>query len=865
MLSFNTFLVVLALTAASGLTWFSDQIADIPRIELGADVLANRAEPGEPQNFLLVGIDQSDGLDPDDPVNIGRNPESVLSDTIMVLRVIPETEEAHLISFPRDLWVTIAGTGGQSKINNALGIGGPETLIRTVEENFGIPIHHYVQVNFLGFRELVGILGGVPMYFPASVRDPNTGLAVDVPEGGACVTLDPVQALAFVRSRQKYQTLVDGVWETDYTGDLGRIERQQLFMRLALQRAIDRGARNPTTLRQFIDVGKDHVLLDDTLSTGDLFDLGSQFSEFDPDTLQTYELPVGGWDGGRGKCALPPRRAGAGRAERVPGSQQRGHHPRRDQGERAQRFGSARTGHVGRQRPGQSRVLGRLGVRCRLVRLRADRRSLPPGKPPAGGRSGSVPGRRAALRGGRRAGRRERGAGDGEGLHRSEERAASPGGLRGGAGRGGDDDLLDRALVAFHHVDGAADHADHDRCGSGAAARSPLLSSAVAVGTGRSRGPAPRRYALPPVSSTIAIVGAGYVGLTTGACFAHLGHDVVCADVDSEKVERLGRGDVPIVEEGLSELVGEGLRSGRLSFVLGAAEAVRDREFAYLCVPTPQGPDGRADLGYIEGAAREIARALPADSVVVNKSTVPVGSTRLVEHVMGRPDVPVVSNPEFLREGSAVHDFLHPDRIVIGADDQAAAIRVASLYLGIPAPLMVTDPASAETIKYASNAFLAAKISFVNAVAAVCEAVGADVADVVLGMGYDRRIGQEFLKPGPGFGGSCFPKDVQALIRIAEDGGYDFSLLKGVLEVNLEQFDRVVDKVVAAAGGSVQGTRIGVLGLTFKAGTDDLRDSPALAVVDRLCERGAAVRGYDPTHPTGLGSLEVVRRRVRRM
>ncbi len=273
--------------------------------------------------------------------------------------------------------------------------------------------------------------------------------------------------------------------------------------------------------------------------------------------------------------------------------------------------------------------------------------------------------------------------------------------------------------------------------------------------------------------SKVAVIGAGYVGLTTAACFAHLGHEVFCADIDAERVEQLQRGEVPILEAGLEQLVAEGIGSGRLHFVLGAARAAEQAEFSYLSVPTPQGHDGRADLSYIEAAAREIGPVLPPEAIVVNKSTVPVGSTRVVEQALGRSDVYVVSNPEFLREGSAVSDFLHPDRVVIGSEDQSAAIRVASLYVGVPAPLMVTDPASAETIKYASNAFLATKLSFVNAVAAVCEAVGADVNDVVLGMGYDKRIGHDFLKPGPGYGGSCFPKDTSALIRIAEDGGYD--------------------------------------------------------------------------------------------
>ena len=348
------------------------------------------------------------------------------------------------------------------------------------------------------------------------------------------------------------------------------------------------------------------------------------------------------------------------------------------------------------------------------------------------------------------------------------------------------------------------------------------------------------------MASTIAVVGTGYVGLTTGVCFSHLGHNVTCADIDPDKIERLSRGEIPILEAGLEELVAEGLQSGRLRFVLGAANAVGDAEFVYLCVPTPQGPDGSADLSYLDAAAAEIGPHLQPEAVVINKSTVPVGSTGRVERALGRSDVHVVSNPEFLREGSAVNDFLHPDRVVIGADDQSAAIRVAALYLGVPAPFMVTDPASAETIKYASNAFLAAKLSFVNSVAAVCEAVGADVNDVVLGMGYDKRIGHEFLRPGPGWGGSCFPKDVRALVRIAEDAGYDFDLLHSVVRVNSQQFDRTAEKVRAAAGGSLDGQRIAVWGLTFKANTDDLRESPSLHVIDGLVAAGAEVHGYDP-------------------
>jgi UDPglucose 6-dehydrogenase len=353
----------------------------------------------------------------------------------------------------------------------------------------------------------------------------------------------------------------------------------------------------------------------------------------------------------------------------------------------------------------------------------------------------------------------------------------------------------------------------------------------------------------------IAVIGAGYVGLTTAACFSHLGHDVVCADVDEERVAQLTNGEVPIVEAGLDALVRDGLEQGNLSFVVGNAEAARIAEFAYLCVPTPQGDDGSADLSYIEAAAREIGPVLRAEAVVVNKSTVPVGSTRVVERVLCRDDVVVVSNPEFLREGSAVHDFLNPDRIVIGSDDQSAAVRVASLYIGVTAPIIVTDPASAETIKYASNAFLATKISFVNAIAAVCEAVGADVKDVVLGMGYDKRIGHEFLKPGPGWGGSCFPKDSRALVHIADDAGYSFDLLSGVITVNEDQFHRVVAKVRASVGGSLAGVKVGVWGLTFKARTDDTRDSPALRIVELLGEQGADVRAYDPAVKGPVGGV----------
>ncbi len=355
----------------------------------------------------------------------------------------------------------------------------------------------------------------------------------------------------------------------------------------------------------------------------------------------------------------------------------------------------------------------------------------------------------------------------------------------------------------------------------------------------------------------IAVIGTGYVGLTTGACFAHLGHDVVCADIDADKVAMLQRGEIPIVEKDLDRYVKEGISSGKLSFVLGAVEASKDCEFHYLCVPTPQGEDGSADLSYLESAAAEIAECLPAGSVVVNKSTVPVGSTGIVSRVLNRSDVAVVSNPEFLREGTAMDDFLNPDRVVIGCNDQQAAMRVASLYAKVRAPIMVTDPISAETIKYASNAFLASKLSFVNAIANLCEAVGADVNDVVLGMGYDRRIGKEFLHPGPGWGGSCFPKDTIALAKIASDHGYEFTFLNEVLKVNDEQFDRTAQKVLDVLGHDPAGRRVACWGLTFKAGTDDLRQSPAIEVLKRIGEAGVQIKAYDPAVGSPIDGLDV--------
>jgi UDPglucose 6-dehydrogenase len=357
------------------------------------------------------------------------------------------------------------------------------------------------------------------------------------------------------------------------------------------------------------------------------------------------------------------------------------------------------------------------------------------------------------------------------------------------------------------------------------------------------------------MSKSVAVVGTGYVGLTTGACLAHLGHRVVCGDVDPQRVATLQGGSVPFYEPGLAELVREGVHAGRLSFVLGGAEAVKGAELVFLCVPTPQADDGSVDLSFVEAAAATIAPALEPTAVVINKSTVPVGSAAVVDRIIARADITVVSNPEFLREGSAVSDFLHPDRVVIGTDSEEAGRRVAELYQSVAAPILITTPESAETIKYAANAFLATKISFVNAIAAVCEAVGADILDVVKGLGLDRRIGPDFLHPGPGWGGSCFPKDTRALVSIAEQGGYDFKLLRGVIASNSEQHERMVAKVRNAVGGSLAGRTVAVWGLAFKANTDDVRDSPAVAIVTRLLDEGATVRAYDPQARVTLPGL----------
>jgi UDPglucose 6-dehydrogenase len=358
----------------------------------------------------------------------------------------------------------------------------------------------------------------------------------------------------------------------------------------------------------------------------------------------------------------------------------------------------------------------------------------------------------------------------------------------------------------------------------------------------------------------IAVIGSGYVGLTTGACLASLGHRVVCADIDEAKVARLRRGEVDIREPGLPELVVENQAAGRLEFVLGAREAVASGdgepvEVVFLCVPTPMGVGGAADLAAVRAVAAEVRQLLPAGCVVVNKSTVPVGTAEATRKLLNRRDVAVVSNPEFLREGSAVHDFLHPDRIVVGSDAQDAAERVAALYSRLGAPTVLTDAASAEMVKYAANCFLAMKLSYVNALAELCDVLGADVEDVTEGMGHDRRIGQAFLRPGPGWGGSCLPKDTNALVQVAGAAGIELPLVSASITTNERQQRLMVDKIRDAVGGDLAGSRLGLLGLTFKAGTDDLRDSPALAVARLLRAEGAELTAHDPGCPGAVPGM----------
>lgn len=353
----------------------------------------------------------------------------------------------------------------------------------------------------------------------------------------------------------------------------------------------------------------------------------------------------------------------------------------------------------------------------------------------------------------------------------------------------------------------------------------------------------------------IAVIGAGYVGLVSAAGLAKLGHTVRLGEANPQRLEMLQAGGVPIYEEGLPELLAA--VSDRMSFHGDNADAVAGAELVFLCLPTPEGPDGRADLSYIYAVADELATEVADGTLFVVKSTVPPGTVATLAKRLADRGSPgrVVSHPEFLREGRAVPDFLEPDRIVVGAFDRGDAERVASLYQAVDTEIVLTDPTSAEMIKYASNSYLAARLTFVNTLANLCEAVGADVIDVIKGMGLDHRIGPHFLQPGPGYGGSCFPKDTIALIGVAEDAGYDFGLLRAVISADEEQRRRLAERVRQAAGGGLRGRRIAMWGVAFKAGTDDTRESPALRVAALLQQEGAEVVAYDPEARTDQVAL----------
>jgi UDPglucose 6-dehydrogenase len=351
--------------------------------------------------------------------------------------------------------------------------------------------------------------------------------------------------------------------------------------------------------------------------------------------------------------------------------------------------------------------------------------------------------------------------------------------------------------------------------------------------------------------SKICVIGTGYVGLVTGTCFADLGNQVVCLDIDTARIENIKNGIMPIYEPGLEQLVAQNLRAGRLKVSTDPAEALKEAEFAFIAVGTPSGSDGEADLQYVRSAAESIADCVDHPIVVINKSTVPVGTGNWVNEIIkkrrgGKPlQFSVVSNPEFLREGSAILDFMNPDRVVLGSTDRAAANHVAQLYLTLRCPIQITDLRTAEMIKYASNAFLATRISFINEIANMCEELCADVREVALGMGYDKRIGHAFLDAGIGWGGSCFPKDVKALEHMAVLHGTHPQLLQAVMEINRNQRRRVVVKLRRALQG-LNDRVIGILGLSFKPNTDDIREAPALEIIHLLQNEGAIIRAYDP-------------------
>lgn len=348
----------------------------------------------------------------------------------------------------------------------------------------------------------------------------------------------------------------------------------------------------------------------------------------------------------------------------------------------------------------------------------------------------------------------------------------------------------------------------------------------------------------------LAVIGTGYVGLVSGACFADIGHQVVCVDRDAAKIERLRQADIPIYEPGLEELVRRNMEAGRLRFTGDTAEAVCAADIVLIAVGTPALASGDVDRSQVEAALAQVAASMNIGTLVVIKSTVPVGTARWAETFLRErltQPVPfaVASNPEFLREGSAIHDTFHADRIVIGADDPAVAARIAALHEPFGAPVLITNRETAELTKYAANAFLATKISFINEMANVCDKVGADIADVAAGIGMDRRIGPHFLQAGVGYGGSCFPKDTKAQLKIAENVQYDFRILRATIEVNRLQRERFVAKIAEALGGTVRQMRVAVMGLAFKPNTDDLRDAPAIDIIRMLQEEGADVRAYD--------------------
>lgn len=346
--------------------------------------------------------------------------------------------------------------------------------------------------------------------------------------------------------------------------------------------------------------------------------------------------------------------------------------------------------------------------------------------------------------------------------------------------------------------------------------------------------------------SWVAVLGTGYVGATTAVMFAHLGHNVKAFDIDLTKIELLQQGKLPFYEPGLEDHLREGLLSGNLAFTENLAEALLQAEFVFICVPTPSKKDGSADMKFVLEIVRAAAPLLQREATVITKSTVPVGSAERISSEIGRSDIFIASNPEFLREGSAVYDFENPDRIVVGSSSLQASEKVAALYKNKKANVLLTDPSSAELIKYASNSFLAIKLSFVNEIARLCEALGASAEDVLNGFGSDSRIGSKFTTPGPGWGGSCFPKDSNALFSLGKANGVPVQMIGAALESNSSTKSHIVARLVRNLGGSVLGKKICVLGLTFKAFTDDIRDSPSLEIANSLVKLGAVVQAYDP-------------------